>query len=79
MAISWAFSPAHTAEIKAAHLKKQNTDRQDAQPLLKLMRENRFPRIWVPSPENRGRHPTSHEQLTGLPGMRPTTTTLRLG
>jgi transposase len=28
-------------------------DRQDAQLLLKLLREDRFPRIWVPSPENR--------------------------
>ena len=67
MAISWAFPPAHAAEIKVAHVKKQNTDRQDAQQLLKLMRENRFPRIWVPSLENRSRHPTSHERLTGLP------------
>jgi transposase len=48
MAISWAFPPAHTAEFKAARVKKQDTDRQDAQLLLKLMGENRFPRFWVP-------------------------------
>src|SRR5271155_2126654 len=34
-------------------LHKQKTDRQDAQLLLKLLEENRFPRIWVASPENR--------------------------
>ena len=29
------------------------TDRQDAQLLLRLLAESRFPRIWVPAPENR--------------------------
>src|SRR5450432_3791918 len=46
----WIGDPA---EIKAKRVKKQKTDRQDAQLLLKLLEENRFPRIWVPSPENR--------------------------
>jgi transposase len=46
----WISDPA---EIKAKRVKKQKTDRQDAQLLLKLMIEDRFPRIWVPSPENR--------------------------
>jgi transposase len=46
----WIGDPA---EIKAKRVKKQKTDRQDAQLLLKLMMEDRFPRIWVPSPENR--------------------------
>jgi transposase len=41
------------AEIRAKRVRKQKTDRQDAQLLLKLLEENRFPRIWVPSPENR--------------------------
>jgi len=41
------------AEIKTKRVRKQKTDRQDAQLLLKLLLENRFPRIWVPSPENR--------------------------
>src|SRR5262249_38417658 len=31
---------------------KQKTDRQDAQLILRLMLEDRFPRIWVPSWEN---------------------------
>ena len=34
-------------------VRKQKTDRQDAQFLLKLMMEDRFPRVWVSSPENR--------------------------
>jgi transposase len=41
------------AEIKTKRVRKQKTDRQDAQLLLKLLLENRFPRIWVPNPENR--------------------------
>jgi transposase len=32
---------------------KQKTDRQDAQLILRLLLEDRFPRVWVPSPENR--------------------------
>src|SRR4029077_12609960 len=46
----WMGDPA---EIKAKRVKKQKTDRKDAQLLLRLMREDNFPRIWVPSPENR--------------------------
>ena len=41
------------AEIKTRRAKKQKTDRLDAELLLKLLLEDRFPRIWVPSPENR--------------------------
>src|SRR5881398_3303688 len=41
------------AEIRTKRVRKQKTDRQDAQLILKLMLENRFPRIWVPSWENR--------------------------
>ncbi len=41
------------AEIKTKRVRKQKTDRQDAELLLRLLLENRFPRIWVPSPENR--------------------------
>ena len=39
---------------KAQRVRKQKTDRNDALLLLKLLLENRFPQIWVPSPENRG-------------------------
>jgi transposase len=41
------------AEIQTKRVRKQKTDRQDAQLLLKLLLEDRFPRVWVPSPENR--------------------------
>src|ERR1700723_1645096 len=41
------------AEIKTKRVRKQKTDREDARLLLKLLRENNFPRIWVPSAENR--------------------------
>ena len=41
------------AEIKTKRVRKQKTDREDARLMLKLLLENRFPRIWVPSPENR--------------------------
>ena len=35
------------AEIRTKRVRKQKTDRQDAQLLLRLMVEDRFPRIWV--------------------------------
>src|SRR4030081_2070052 len=41
------------AEIKTKRDRKQKTDREDARLMLKLLLENSFPRIWVPSPENR--------------------------
>ena len=41
------------AKIRTKRVRKQKTDRQDAQLLLGLMLENRFPRIWVASGENR--------------------------
>jgi len=41
------------AEIRAKRVRKQKTDRQDAQLILKLMLKDDFPRIWVPSWENR--------------------------
>ena len=46
----WIGNPA---ESKAKRIKKQKTDRNDARLLLRLMREDNFPQIWVPSPENR--------------------------
>jgi transposase len=41
------------AEIRTKRVRKQKTDRQDAQLILRLMMEDRFPQIWVPSWENR--------------------------
>ncbi len=41
------------AEICTKRVRKQKTDRQDAQLILRLLLEDRFPKIWVPSCENR--------------------------
>jgi transposase len=41
------------AEIRTKRVRKQKTDRQDAQLLLRLMMEDRFPQIWVPDAANR--------------------------
>jgi transposase len=41
----------HPAKIRAAEARKQKHDRRDADLILKLLVENRFPRIWLPSKE----------------------------
>ena len=41
------------AQIRSKRVRKQKTDRQDAQLLLRLLIENRFPCIWAPNWENR--------------------------
>jgi len=41
------------ARIRASEQRKQKTDRRDAQLLLDLLRQGRFPRIWVPTPAER--------------------------
>src|SRR5438270_7053894 len=41
----------HPATIRAAEPRKQKHDRRDADLILKLLVENRFPRIWLPSKE----------------------------
>jgi transposase len=41
------------AVIRAKRVRKEKTDRQDAQHILKLMLKDDFPTIWVPSWENR--------------------------
>jgi transposase len=46
----WVGDPA---QIRAKQVRKQKTDRRDAAHILKLMIEGTFPRIWVPTPENR--------------------------
>ena len=46
----WIGNPA---KIAAQRVRKQKTDREDARLLLQLLRENRFPKLWVPSAENR--------------------------
>src|SRR5229473_390768 len=46
-------SIGHPAKIAAQRVRKQKTDRGDAQLLLQLLQEDRFPKLWIPSPENR--------------------------
>jgi transposase len=41
----------HPATIRAAEPRKQKQDRRDAELILKLLAENRFPAIWRPSKE----------------------------
>jgi transposase len=41
------------AEIRTKRIRKPKTDRQDAELILRLLMEDRFPRVWVPSWENR--------------------------
>jgi transposase len=41
------------ARVRASVVRKQKTDRRDAEHLLQLLRQDRFPRIWVPSLEVR--------------------------
>ena len=41
------------AQIRASYVRKQKTDKRDAAHILKLMVENRFPRLWTPDREQR--------------------------
>src|SRR5579863_3562734 len=41
------------AQIRASYVRRQKTDRRDAVHILRLLMENRFPRLWVPSGEQR--------------------------
>jgi transposase len=46
----WVGDPA---EIRARAVRRQKTDTRDAEHLLELLLAKRFPRIWVPTPEQR--------------------------
>ena len=41
------------ARIRASYVRKQKTDRRDAEPILRLLVEQRFPRLWVPTAAQR--------------------------
>lgn len=41
------------AEIRASYVRKQKTDRRDAGHILRLLIEDRFPRLWMPTAEQR--------------------------
>jgi transposase len=57
------------SKIRAMEVRKQKTDRHDAELLLKLLLEDRFPEVWVPTPEMRDlRQLLVHRQK--LVGMR---------
>jgi len=45
------FRVGHPATIRAAEPRKQKHDRRDADLILKLLAENRFPTIWLPTKE----------------------------
>jgi transposase len=57
---------------RTKRVRKQKTDRQDAQLILRLLLEDRFPQIWVPSWENR-----DLRQLLWHPPNRRSTSRLR--
>jgi transposase len=46
----WVGDPA---EIRARAVRRQKTDTRDAEHLLELLLTERFPRVWVPTPEER--------------------------
>jgi transposase len=46
----WVGDPA---EIRGRAVRRQKTDTRDAEHLLDLLLSHRFPRIWVPTPEER--------------------------
>jgi transposase len=41
------------AAIRASYVRRQKTDRRDAAHILKLLMEDRFPKLWIPSMEQR--------------------------
>ena len=41
------------AQIRASYVRKQKTDKRDARHILKLLLEERFPRLWTPTAEMR--------------------------
>ena len=41
------------AQIRASYVRRQKTDRRDAAHILQLLMERRFPRLWIPSAEQR--------------------------
>ena len=62
----WVGNPT---EIRARAMRRQKTDRRDAEPLRELLWTNRFPRLWIPSAEERDfRQRLKHRQK--LVGMR---------
>jgi transposase len=54
------------AQIRASYVRKQKTDKRAAAPILRLLLEDRFPKLWMPSPEERdGRKLLIHRHKLG--------------
>lgn len=51
--LGFEFWLADPAKVRAAAARKPKTDKRDADLLLRLLLENRFPRIWMPTVEQR--------------------------
>lgn len=47
--LGWELWFGDAAQVRASVVRRQKTDRRDAEHLLQLLLEERFPRIWVPS------------------------------
>jgi len=68
----WVGDPG---KIRAKQVKKQKNDRRDAEHLLKLLMKDDFPRLWVPTPENRDvRQLVLHLVVTALEQSSPART-----
>jgi transposase len=70
------------AKIRAMVVRKQKTDRRDAEHLLLLLREDRFPRIWVPSLEERDARQLlvhRHKQVQARTGVKNQLQAMALG
>ena len=74
----WVGNPA---QIRAKRVRKHKNDREDARLLLELLVEDRFPRVWVASAENRDvRQLLWHRHRLGLaPGEDSSADRQRLG
>ena len=57
----WVGDPAG---IRARAVRRQKTDTRDAEHLLDLLLTKKFPRLWVPTPEERDLRPVSYTHLT---------------
>jgi len=51
--LSFELWTGDAAKIRAKRVRKKKTDREDARHILELLVENRFPKIWVPTWQNR--------------------------
>ena len=51
--LGWELWFGDAAQVRASVVRRQKTDRRDAQHLLQLLMQDRFPKIWVPSLEER--------------------------